>query len=766
MGWVRVVAAWMLALVPAAAWAQASPPAVQLPTIEVVESSPISRADLDRDKIPANVQSISASDFDHARSPDLLQSIGQTLPGVSLGDQTGNPFQLDVNYRGFTASPVLGTPQGLAVYQNGVRINEVFGDTVNWDLLPEMAIRRMTLVPNNPIYGLNALGGALSIEMKNGFTYQGIEGELRGGSFGRRGAAAQAGFQDGNVAGYVTADAVNDDGWRDHSPSRLRRIYADVGARGEDTEFHLNFTGASNNLAGITVTPIELLARRWNSVYTWPQTTQNNLAFLIASGSYKPTATLSLDANLYYRGFWQRHVDANTSDAQVCVNDNTLLCLGDTTPLFDTNGVQIQALPGNPVLGQIDRTWTSANGFGGTVQATNTSQVFGHDNHFVVGMSRDQGHVQFSGNSELGTIGPDLFVTETGVFIDQPAGDVAPVRLLATTAYTGFYATNTLDVTSSLAVTAGGRFNIAQIRLQDEIGTALSGNDTFSRFNPVIGATYKIMPELTAYAGYSEANRAPTPLELSCADPAHPCLIDNFLVSDPPLKQVVSHTYEAGLRGRLGIGEHNGQVVWSLGVFRTGNTDDIINIASPIPGHGFFQNAGKTRREGLEASASYKQDRWTAYANYTFIDATFQTPLTLSSPNNPAAVGGLIFVVPGDRIPAVPQHRFKAGAEYAVTEPWKIGADINVVGSQYLVGDQSNQNPKVPAYWIVNLHTSYQVAKNVEVFGLVQNLFNRHYYTFGTFFDTNQIPFLGLSDPRTLAPGMPLAAYAGIRATF
>src|SRR6266568_5133206 len=737
-GYVRVTAAGMLVLVPAAAWAQAPAPAVQLPTIEVVESSPLSRADLDRDKVPANVQSISAADLDHARSPDLLQAIGQRLPGVSLSDQTGNPFQLDVNYRGFTASPVLGTPQGIAVYQNGVRINEVFGDTVNWDLIPEMAIRRMTLVPNNPIYGLNALGGALSIEMKNGFTYQGIEGELRGGSFGRR----------------------------DHSPSRLRRIYADVGARGEDTEFHLNFTGASNNLAGITVTPIELLARRWNNVYTWPQTTRNDLAFLTANGSYRATDTLSFQGNVYYRGFWQRHVDANTSEAQPCA-DPSFLCLGDdTTSLIQGQKVPNPFPPGT-LLGEIDRTRSAANSFGGSLQATSTPRVFERDNHFVVGISLDHGRVHYTSNSELGTIGQDLFVTGTGVFIDQPAGDVAPVALLATTRYTGIYATDTLDVTAKLAVTAGGRFNIAQIRLEDEIGTALNGNERFSRFNPVIGATYKIAPELTAYAGYSEANRAPTPLELGCADPTRPCLIDNFLVSDPHLKQVVSHTYEAGLRGRLDFGEGNGRLNWSLGLFRTGNTDDIINIASPIAGHGFFQNGGKTRREGLEASASYKQERWTAYANYTFIDATFQSRLSLSSPNNPAAdANGNIFVVPGDRIPAVPQHRFKAGAEYAVTEPWKIGADLNVVGSQYLVGDQSNQNPKVPAYWVVNLHTSYQVSKHVELFGLVQNLFDRRYYTFGTFFDPHAIPFLGLTDPRTLAPGMPLAAYAGLRATF
>src|SRR5438067_2028638 len=285
-GRVRNAIAGMLVLVPAAARAQSS---VELPTIEVVESAPSSGPDIDRDKIPANVQSLSASDFDHSKSPDLLQAIGQHLPGVTLSDQTGNPFQLDLNYRGFTASPVLGTPQGIAVYQNGVRINEVFGDTVNWDFIPEMAINRMTLVPNNPIFGLNALGGAVSMEMKNGFTYQGVEAELRGGSFGRRAGAVQAGIEKDGFAAYITAD-----GWRDSSPSELRRLYADLGWRGEKTEFHVTFTGAKNAFGNVGPTPIELLARRWQNVYTTPQNTQNQLAFVTANGTWRPTDTLTV----------------------------------------------------------------------------------------------------------------------------------------------------------------------------------------------------------------------------------------------------------------------------------------------------------------------------------------------------------------------------------------------------------------------------------------------------------------------------------------
>lgn len=736
---------------------------ITLPTIEVVGNTPLPGSEIERDKIPSNVQTIPSSNFDHSVGSSLVDAMTRALPGVARGDTTGNPFQPDFDYRGFTASPVPGTPQGLAVYQNGTRINETFGDTVNWDFIPEMAVNRMTLSPNNPVYGLNALGGALAIDMKNGFNYQGVQAEVTGGSFGRIGASAQAGGQKGNVSGYVTADAVNDDGWRDFSSSsKLRRVFADLGIRGDKSEFHLSFTGADNRLGSVAATPLNMLNQRWSAVYTFPQNTRNQLAFLQASANYKPTETLLVQANAYYRGLRQTHVDGNTTDTQPCVAPG-LLCFGDdTTPLLNRAGVQVPDIFGSN-LGQIDRTSTNANTFGGTFQATETARILDHGNHFVIGASVDHGRVHFNGNSELGVIDPNLFVAGTGVFIQQPAADLSPVNLHSTSTYTGIYATDTFDITSKLSVTAGARFNVAHIKLDDALGTALDSSNTYSHLNPVVGLTYKFTPHVTGYAGYSQSNRAPTPLELGCSDSNHPCLIDNFLISDPPLRQVVSTTYEAGLRGT----EFDEKLRWNLGVYRTTNKDDIINVASQISGFGFFQNAAKTRRQGVEAAVAYKADRWSVYANYTFVDATFQSPLTLSSPANPFAdANGNIFVFPGDHIPAVPQQRFKAGFDYLITPEWRVGADVNVIGTQYLIGDQSNQNQKVPGYWVVNLHTSYKISKNVEVFGLVQNLFNNHYYVSGTFFETDGIPFLTFSDPRSFVPGMPLAAYAGLRATF
>ena len=737
---------------------------------------------IERDKVPSNTQVLTPADFSHAQSSNILDSLAKGLAGASLSDQSGNAFQRNLDYRGFTASPVPGTPQGLAVYQNGIRINESFGDIVNWDFIPEMAISGASLVPNNPTYGLNAIGGALSLEMKNGFTYQGREAEAIAGSYGRFQAATQIGVQDRNLAFYVSADSTNDHGWRDFSSSsQLRRMYLDLGARGDQAEFHLAFTGADNYLGSVAATPVELLNKSWSSVYTWPQTTHLQLASLTTSLSYALSDTLSFQSNAYYRGFWQAHVDGNGTNAQPCDPGGPFpgqLCVGDGVTQINQNFPVPNTISPGAFLGEVDRNQTATGSIGGSAQAASAARLLDHENHFAAGVSVDHGHTQFSANSELGTIDQNLFVTGTGVFIDQPAASLTPVGLLATNTYAGIYATDTFDLTSKLSITTGARFNIAQINLLDETGAnpLLTSSNSFQRVNPVVGATYKFTPNVTGYAGYSEANRAPTPLELGCSNPVHPCMIDNFLISDPPLKQVVSHTYEAGLRGRFGGGGQKGQLTWGLGVFRTETTDDIINIASAaVPMFGYFQNAAKTLRQGVEAKVAYQWGRWNAYANYTFVDATYQNALTISSPNDPAAdLSGNIFVTPGDHIPAIPAHRFKAGVEYAVTDAWKFGADLNVTGSQYLIHDDSNQNPKVPAYAVVNVHGSYQATKNIEVFGMVNNLFNQRYYAAGTFFSTAGFTsnmfggtnFLVLNDPRTFVPGMPLAAYAGVRAKY
>src|ERR1700722_8835031 len=173
----------LLSLTATGALAQSAP---QTEHIEVIGTTPLPGSGIDPDKFPGNVQTLDAGDISREGDPNLTQPLSDKLGSVSINDDLDDPFQPDIWYRGFVASPVLGTSEGLAVYQNGVRINEAFGDTVNWDLFPDIAINRITLVGSNPVFGLNALGGALNVEMKTGFTYQGGEAEISGGSFGQR----------------------------------------------------------------------------------------------------------------------------------------------------------------------------------------------------------------------------------------------------------------------------------------------------------------------------------------------------------------------------------------------------------------------------------------------------------------------------------------------------------------------------------------------------------------------------------------------------
>jgi iron complex outermembrane receptor protein len=303
--------------------------------------------------------------------------------------------------------------------------------------------------------------------------------------------------------------------------------------------------------------------------------------------------------------------------------------------------------------------------------------------------------------------------------------------------------------------------------MADTLGTApdLNGNYTFQRLNPMAGLTYKLMPGMTAFGSYSETNRAPTPLELGCANPARPCLIEGFLVADPPLMQVVARSYEAGLRGERAIG--GGKLDWKLAAFHIDSSDDIISVASQIQGRGVFQNVAATRRQGFEAGANFQSSHWLIYANYAFIDATYQFTGDIASPNNPSAdADGNIHVTPGKRLPMIPRHQFKIGADYAVTPAWKVGADLAVVGSQVYVGDDANQNERLPAYWAVNLHTSYQLRKDLQVFGVVNNLFNRKYAVYGTYFEpqsiANAIPNPP-TDQRAQTPAQPFSIYAGLK---
>jgi outer membrane receptor protein involved in Fe transport len=744
------------------------------PRVVVYPSTPIAGKGIEADKVPASVNVVDADQIKQTGSLNISDALQKNVPGVIVNEVTGNPFQPNVQFRGFVASPVAGTPQGLAVYQNGVRINEAFGDTVNWDLIPTAAIQSVTVVTNNPAFGLNALGGAVNLQMKNGFNYHGAEIDTMGGSFGRIQSSAQWGKQIDNFAVYGALEGLHDGGFRNFSASNVRRFYGDVGYKNETSEFHVNMGAADNDFGAAATVPIELLQQYWGATYTTPQTSTNRVGYVNLTGKVEATPSWTIEGSAHVRVFDQKMLDANPTGTRPCAANRMLLCFGDdTTPANGLNGVQLaNPFDTGAVLGESDRTTTHSTTTGVSLQATNDDQLFGHNNHFVVGTSFDSSVTNFTASAELGTIGPNFVVSGSGIFLG-PSGNpvsIGPVDLRTTNQYTGLYALDTFDVTNALSLTGGGRFNVANISLQDQIGTSLNGNDTYTRFNPIIGGTYKITPGLSAYAGYSEANRAPTPLELGCADPKRPCIVAAFLVSDPSLKQVVSRTVEAGLRGTKDL--DIGALGWKLGVFRANNTDDILAIPSPVlQGFGYFQNVGSTRRQGIEAEVTLKSSTVNLYASYALVDARFLDALQVGSNSPFADANGNVQILPGNRIPAVPRNRIKAGIDYSVTDDIKIGGDALFVSSQYFVGDESNQAQRLSSYAVFNLHASYQINKTFQIYARADNILDNRYASYGTFFNIDAIPNFAnggapFTDPRSVSPARPRAFYVGLRATF
>src|SRR6202171_1341153 len=394
--------------------AQNAPRTVRaLPTRVVYPTTPVSGSGIDVDKVPASVNVVNANQIGLIRSPNITDALQKYVPGVIVNEVTGNPFQPNLQFRGFVASPVAGTPQGLAVYQNGVRINEAFGDTVNWDLIPTAAIQSATVVTNNPAFGLNALGGAVNLQMKNGFNYHGAEIDTMGGSFGRIQSSAQWGKQIDNFAVYGALEGLHDGGFRNFSASNVRRFYGDVGYKNDASEFHVNMGVADNNFGAATTVPVELLQQYYGATYTTPQTSTNRVGYVNLTGKVEATPSWTIEGSAHVRVFDHKTLDGNPTGTRRCDPPNdTLLCFGDgATPAFGLNGVQLANTFGNAVLGENDRTTTRSTTTGVSLQATNTDQLFGHNNHFVVGASFDSSVSRFSASAELGTIGPDFVVS-------------------------------------------------------------------------------------------------------------------------------------------------------------------------------------------------------------------------------------------------------------------------------------------------------------------------------------------------------------------
>src|SRR6202046_2893489 len=488
---------------------------IQLPTFDVVATTPLGGGDIDVAKSPFAVWQTNSQDIRTFNDTTLSETLARQAPGVTVGNVSGNDFQPDLMYRGFDATAVSGTPIGLAVYQNGVRINEAFGATVNWELIPENAIDKTAIIAGNPIFGLNALGGAVTMTMKNGFTWQGFEADFRAGSFARAQEEIQYGKQIGDYSVYVAATQINDGGWRVDGNSQITNFYGDVGYKANGFESHLQLTAGDSQLGSAAFTPLPELQSSWNSIYTVPQTTENKMAMLAWTGSYAYSPTLSFQGGAYFRAFNQQHVDGNGTQVTPCP---PFSCLNGR-PLHDTLGGIIPDISQNGALdlGEDDDNQTQSRSVGVSGQAVDTTKIWGRDNTLTVGTSLDYGWTHYTGKSQLSTItfsGDAFPLTASPFIIDEPDSFLNPIDVRANNTYVGVYALDTFNATDRLTLTGGARFNYAAINLEGTNDALLSGYSDYFHLNPTVGLTYKLTPDINFYAGYAMTNRTPTPLEL------------------------------------------------------------------------------------------------------------------------------------------------------------------------------------------------------------------------------------------------------------
>jgi iron complex outermembrane receptor protein len=755
----------------------------ELPAI-VVQATPLPGTSIDIDKIPGNVQTLRSSDLTREGPVSLARALGAQLGSASLADNLDDPFQPDLLYRGFEASPVLGTPQGLAVYQNGVRINEAFGGTVNWDLVPEFAIDRVDVVGSNPVYGLNALGGAISVSMKNGFSQRDARAELEAGSFGQKAATLQVGTGSERLGLYAAGRALDEDGWRRSSSDTLRQAFVAASARFDWGSADLSFTHADNRLDGQGAAPVQELAVNRSFVFTGPQETVDRADFLSLAAAADLTAGWSGQAVAYYRQFGQSIANGNTTSYTACTGagEEGLLCQSDAlTPVLASSGSPIPDLSrgGTVPIGENDGEIVHAYGRGIALQASNGRPLWGRDNRLSAGAAFDDASVGFESTAQVGVLDDQLEV-QPGFAVATPEGaawPAEPVGLSVAQRSSGLYATDTFDAAPGLSLTASVRGNLASIGLRDQHGAQLSGDERYRHLNPALGATVRLAQAVTAYAGVSENTRTPTASEIECSDPSKPCLLPSTLSSDPPtLRQVVARTLEAGLRGRGAGPGRQGTLSWNLGMFRTQLDDDIYGVATSLS-RGYFQNVGGTRRQGIEAGARYESASWSAYASYSLIDATFRCALALPSPLNAFRdAQGDIQVEPGDRLPGIARQRLRAGLDWHVRADWTVGATASAQSGAYYFGDESNQMGPLPGFVVFGVRAAYQAGRAVQWFANVDNLFDIKYSTYGILGDPTGVGAPGIAagsvtngpgvDNRFQSPAAPFAASGGVRIQF
>jgi outer membrane receptor protein involved in Fe transport len=735
---------------------------------------------------------------------------------VTINEMQGNPFQPDLNFRGYTASPLLGTPQGLSVYLDGVRLNQPFGDVVSWDLIPRAAIASIALMPgSNPLFGLNTLGGALAVQTKDGVKNPGTSVQVTAGSNRRASVELETGGSraDG-LNWFVAANRFHEQGWRAVSPSDVSQLFAKLGKTIVDTELTLTAALADNDLTGNGLQEQAALKRDDRSAYTVRDQTRNRSLFLNLAATTQVNDALTISGHAYYRRIATQtyNGDLNDDSLQASVYQPGESAASTPFPRWRCiANALLNSEPNETCNGLINRTRTRQHNHGLALQAALQSALAGLDHRLLAGVAFDASRVRFAQSAQFGYVEPDRSIAPVagpGAFADgtqdsEGAFD-ARVDLTSRTDTTSVFASDTIALDARTHLTVSGRYNRSRVANIDGItpgggSGSLDGRHTFGHFNPAVGLTFAPDKALTLYAGVNRGTRAPTAIELGCADPASPCKLPNSFAGDPPLRQVVTTTWEAGARGTAASAI--GEVTWNAGVFRADNRDDLLFVADNASGFGYFRNFGKTRRQGLELGLSARAARGvTVGANLSLLDATYRSAEVVggagNSSNDAAAAGfrgvdGTIRIAPGDRIPLLPRRALKLFADWDIDARWHVGADLNAFSGANARGNENGRHApdgtcytgpgRSAGYAVLNLTADLRPTPRLKLFVQVNNLLDRRYATAAQLgangFDANG-HFAARALPRDangdypvargtfLAPGAPRAFWVGARYTF
>ena len=812
----------------------ASPsPAQDIETITVFGTTPVRAEGTSTRDFPGAFQSATAEQLATSGSADISSYLNRYFGGVHLHSAQGNPLQPDLYFRGYAASPLLGLPMGLTVYQNGVRLNEPLGDAVNWDLVPMNAIASLSLLGGaNPLYGLNTLGGSVVVQMKDGFSHPRHSMEVEGGSYGRAIANIESGGNNGDWAYYVNAQRFEENGWRDLSPSWSENLYGSVDWRGDRGALGLNYHRARSDLTGNGLSPVGLLAVGREQIFSAPDITRNDTRSLALRGDYALADRVNLSANLYYRGndtesfngdgMEEGEVDELIDDGfggidgltrvlrgacRDAVEDELGEPLGGGGIEEDEFGEAVGESGCSAINNLSSRGQVSG---GGVVEIDAVAELFGLEHDLTAGAGFYRGSSDFDSRVQFALFDPPTRSTTTSQAV---TGGFADERTQIDTevARNYVYVGDRFSLGEDWSIMLSGFYHDSRIELRDRTGEQpqLDGEHDFGNFNWGVGAVRRLTDQVDLYGAYNESSRLPTPIELACSEElsrnpitgeVEECRLPNAFLADPPLDEVIARNLEIGVRGALSAGLN-----LSLGLFRASNENDIIWQTGQTRAHGLFKNIDNTRRLGLEASLAGAYERWRWNINYTYIKATFEDDFDVLSPNHPANAllrggdhddddedgsgesggagedsdgehgddddDGMFSTRPvsaGAKLPGIPDHMFKAAVEHAFSDRFSAGLELLAVAGSHLRGDESNELVKLDGYATVNARANYR-GERFEAFVLVENLLDGEYENFGLIGEEPD-EIIGLGDidedVRFLAPGAPLALWAGVKVYF